>query len=245
MMAVVWCDRERRYFIATTGSMEAGMPYVRLRWRQTDPDLQAPAEQMELTVDQPHVCEVYYESCGKIDQHNRHRHDTLKLEHKLRTKWWYSRVWQTILGMIFVDTWLVYSKTTRTTETQAEFYEKLAEEMIDNDYDNRGAARAASMTDTQVAVAGSPYSISSMSVCSARTTPNKTKSKSGKGYKTNQIRCQVCNTKTIEMCKICLDQRGVRGAGVCSPRSGRYCFSTHVMDRHPAYTVTLDDAEMP
>ena len=98
MMAVVWCDRERRYFIATTGSMEAGMPYVRLRWRQTDPDLQAPAEQMELTVEQPNVCQVYYESCGKIDQHNRHRHDTLKLEHKLRTLWWYSRI-----GKLFLE----------------------------------------------------------------------------------------------------------------------------------------------
>ena len=32
MCAFVWMDRDRRYFISTTGSIEAGTPYVRYRW---------------------------------------------------------------------------------------------------------------------------------------------------------------------------------------------------------------------
>ena len=35
-----------------------------------------------------------------------------------------------------MDTWLTYSKCTKTTETQKEFYLALSEELIDNTYDS-------------------------------------------------------------------------------------------------------------
>jgi hypothetical protein len=35
MMAMLWLDRERRYFICTTSSTADGVAYLRLRWRQT------------------------------------------------------------------------------------------------------------------------------------------------------------------------------------------------------------------
>jgi Transposase IS4 len=34
MVAVVWMDRDRRYFIATVSSTREGDPYSRTRWRQ-------------------------------------------------------------------------------------------------------------------------------------------------------------------------------------------------------------------
>lgn len=45
-----------------------------------------------------------------------------------------------ILGMIVVDAWLVYSKCTGTNndQKQTEFYTLLAEELIDNNYDTVG-----------------------------------------------------------------------------------------------------------
>ena len=42
------------------------------------------------------------------------------------------RVNLTIFSMIVVDTWLVYSQVTGSTELQSEFYVHLAEELIDN-----------------------------------------------------------------------------------------------------------------
>ena len=33
LMAVVWVDRERRYFVANTSSTLEGAPYSRTRWR--------------------------------------------------------------------------------------------------------------------------------------------------------------------------------------------------------------------
>ena len=47
------------------------------------------------------------------------------------------RVNLTIFLMIVVDTWLVYSQATGSTELQSEFYVLLAEELIDNNIDSR------------------------------------------------------------------------------------------------------------
>ena len=47
------------------------------------------------------------------------------------------RVNLTIFSMIVVDTWLVYSQATGSTELQSEFYVCLAEELIDNNIDSR------------------------------------------------------------------------------------------------------------
>ena len=57
MMAYVWMDRDRRYFISTASSLQDGKGYSIIRWRQ--PDLSEEdfggvnneeAEQQELTV---------------------------------------------------------------------------------------------------------------------------------------------------------------------------------------------------
>ena len=47
------------------------------------------------------------------------------------------RVNLTIFLMIVVDTWLVYSQATGSTELQSEFYVHLAEELIDNNINSR------------------------------------------------------------------------------------------------------------
>jgi hypothetical protein len=46
MAAFVWMDRERCSFISTTGSLEAGTPYTRCRWRQVDPSPDAPPQRV-------------------------------------------------------------------------------------------------------------------------------------------------------------------------------------------------------
>ena len=36
MMAYVWMDRDKRYFISTASSLKYGKDYSRIRWRQPD-----------------------------------------------------------------------------------------------------------------------------------------------------------------------------------------------------------------
>jgi hypothetical protein len=57
LMAFVWMDRDRRYFIASLSSLRKGTGYVRDRWRQVDTSPDADAERVELTVDQPEACQ--------------------------------------------------------------------------------------------------------------------------------------------------------------------------------------------
>ena len=132
MLSFVWMDRDCHYFITSASSLDSGIPYSRNRWCQVSLELDALPENVELTIPQPKAMEVYYRTCGVIDQHNRHRQDNLKTENKLETKKWDMRVNLTIFSMIVVDTWLVYSQATGSTELQSEFYVRLSEELIDN-----------------------------------------------------------------------------------------------------------------
>ncbi len=66
------------------------------------------------------------------------------LERKLGTMYWSHYVNLSIFGMCVVDSWLMFSKSTETEEKQRDFYELLAEEMIDNTHDQVRGRRAVS-----------------------------------------------------------------------------------------------------
>eukprot|EP00173_Palmaria_palmata_P004197 Plantae.Rhodophyta-Palmaria_palmata.ctg521.p1 GENE.Plantae.Rhodophyta-Palmaria_palmata.ctg521~~Plantae.Rhodophyta-Palmaria_palmata.ctg521.p1 ORF type:complete len:299 (+),score=20.18 Plantae.Rhodophyta-Palmaria_palmata.ctg521:501-1397(+) len=74
MMAVMWMDRNRRFFIATASSLAEGEPYSRRRLRQINQEPEAFPEMVDLSILQPQVCEIYYSACGKVDAHNRLMH---------------------------------------------------------------------------------------------------------------------------------------------------------------------------
>ena len=137
MLSFVWMDWDCHYFIASASSLDSGILYSRNRWHQVSLELDALPENVELTIPQPKVMEVYYWTCSVIDQHNRHHQDNLKTEKKMETKKWDMRVNLTIFSMIVVDTWLVYSQATGSTELQSDFYVCLAEELIDNNINSR------------------------------------------------------------------------------------------------------------
>jgi hypothetical protein len=136
VLAFVWVDRERRYFIATTSSLRQGTPYTRYKWRQVNQQPDSEPERVELQIPQPEAAEVYYSTCAMIDRHNRYTQDDLQLEKKLQTKEWSMRVGMSIFGIIVVDSWLVYKEATGTSETVADFFSGLAEELIINNNNN-------------------------------------------------------------------------------------------------------------
>lgn len=103
MMAIVWVDRERRFFVSTTSSSAPGTPSERERIRQVGQR----SERVVLTVPQPKAVELYYSCCAHIDRHNRYRQDDLRLEQKLGTHDWSLRVNLSVLGMCIVDSWLL------------------------------------------------------------------------------------------------------------------------------------------
>jgi Transposase IS4 len=141
-LAFTFVNRDRRYFIATAGSLCNGTAISRYRWRQvakvyTNQD----PTRLHIEIPQPTAAEMYYNICAKIDNHNRDRSDTLQLEQKFETNDWSMRVNFSIFAMIVVDTWKVYSKLSFNIneegkrinkESQKQFYGRLAAELIDN-----------------------------------------------------------------------------------------------------------------
>ena len=239
--AMVWMDRERRYFISTAGSFEAGAPYERCRWRQVDATPNAPPEQVMFTIAQPKIAEIYYTTCGAIDKHNRLRQDDLRMEKKIETKDWSMRVNLSIFSMIVVDTWLVFSamrNTPRRVElNQKELYSVLAEELIDNMYGSRGRPSAQPRS--------SPNSMSFQDACIralesggpragvlTHLTPVK-HLKNRKGEKTTfryQGRCKECQKKTTWQCSDCDDDGKI--VYLCPTKNGQRCFLNHLARNH-------------
>ena len=136
LLAFVWMYRQRHYFIASCSTLSPGAPYSRRRWRQlADVETNELPELVELSAPQLEA-EIYYSGCGVIDRHNRCRQGDLMLEQKFATADWSMRVDCSIIGMIIVDSWLVYKGcgSVRLDMAQTDFYIALSEEPIDNDY---------------------------------------------------------------------------------------------------------------
>ncbi|KAI2490544.1 Transposase IS4 [Fragilaria crotonensis] len=238
--AFVWMDRERRYFISTAGTLEAGTPYVRLRWRQLDQAPNAAPEQVTFSIQQPKIAEIYYSTCAAIDKHNRLRQDDLRIEKKIETKDWSMRVNLSIFSMIVVDTWLVYSTFKSTPAgvgyNQKEFYAALAEELIDNSYGNRGRADRPRSSPTgssfQDACIRALESAGPRAGVLTHLTPVK-RLKNSKGEKTTfryQGRCKECQKKSTWQCSDCDDDG--KTVYLCATKNGQRCFLNHLSRNH-------------
>ena len=239
MLSFIWMDRDRHYFVASASSLDSGIPYSRNRWRQVSLELDALPENVELTIPQPKATEVYYWTCGVIDQHNRHHQDNLKTKKKLETKKWDMRVNLTIFSMIVVDTWLVYSQATGSTELQSEFYVRLAEELIGNNIDSRLQHRRNSGEDGT-----DSNDESSVMTCTGRVrsgischlTPTKHCCHTSDGELTVQRlqgHCIKCGKKTTYLCSACMDNDDEsKTPWLCHTEKQPACFANHYKHTH-------------
>ena len=239
MIAFVWMDRERRYFISTGPCLTDGEPYRRWRWRQIeDVATDTPPERVELVVEQPKAAEVYYSVCGKVDQHNRDRQSTLCIEKKLRTNDWSMRVNLTILSMIIVDTWKIWNALTNESidndnnEKQKTFYGHLASELIDNNLDKVGGRKRNVYNNDDEDFGGKNLHVKPRSGIGAHITPTKLRL-NDKSTHSKQGRCRVCKQKTTYCCSVCNDDINTNDEGwICHTKLGKSCFPEHLRQCH-------------
>eukprot|EP00170_Pyropia_yezoensis_P001688 contig_7251_g1692 len=205
LMTVMWVDRERRYFILSTSTTLPGDPHERLRYRQ----IYCKAERLPLTLRLPRVVQEYYECCAMIDRHNRCRQDDLRLEHKLGTHNWSTRVNMSLLSMSEVDAWMLYCGARGSTVflTQRQIYEDSAAQLIDNTFDTMGIRARGTTTGTPAADTTAPlrYGVG------INRTPNlKRRGLSAAEEDLRaQCRCRVC--KRFKSSLVC---SGCRGPGL-------------------------------
>jgi hypothetical protein len=65
LLALVWNNRERRYFITSTSSFQEGQPQLRHQWRQLVTDLTTPSTCIEVVVPQTAITECILPLVGK------------------------------------------------------------------------------------------------------------------------------------------------------------------------------------
>jgi hypothetical protein len=231
MLAMVWLDRERRYFVATASSAADGTPYSRVRWRQLE---NGPCR-MEINVPQPEVADIYYSCCAAIDRHNRCRQADLRLEKKFQVKEWSFRVNSSLLAMIIVDSWLIYSGAVGEGRamSQGEFYEALATELIENKWDGVELRQRVTSDIEPANWADRPRS-----GISAHLTPTKRKRKNKDGETLPYAlfgNCGECKRfKSRFLCSVCSDEDGMLcKTFLCNSSTGRPCFRNHVQRKHP------------
>jgi hypothetical protein len=122
------------------------------------------------------------------------------LERKIKTHDWSFRVNTSILRMCYVDSWRVYKGCQGQQQhlTQAEFYCRLADELIDNDYDNRvGMARRVHPLESAVVDNSVPRSGIGIHL-----TPTKRRGRGAAGARL-RWRCAVCKMKSTNVCSQC------------------------------------------
>ena len=225
--AVLWVDRERRYFVATSGTTLPGTTIYRERWRRVGNE----SRRIMTETSVPDVAETYYTAASQIDRHNRCRQDDLKLEKKFRVKEWSQRVNTSLLAMCIVDAWLLYkgNRGSRGSISPNEFYSLLAEELIDNNYCIPGTrSRTYRPEHSDVTASG----------IGPHLTPTIRKRKRQDGTVLNALlqgKCRSCKSgkKTKYVCSECT-RLGSVDYWICHSATGRSCFTEHLKTHHHA-----------
>jgi hypothetical protein len=152
----------------------------------------------------------------------------LMLERKIETVDWSKRVNLSIFGMIVVDSYLVYSQVQDSSEPEKEFYTYLAEELIDNTYD-QVARRPRSSNIASPEMMGRDGMPRSGGLF-GHLTPTKRKRRD-RNNQLQQGRCCLCHKKTSSVCSSCRDE-SQKEVWCCHSKTGRDCFAQHYSSIH-------------
>jgi len=249
LLAFVWCDRDRRYFISTCSSLADGSIINRFRWRQVDQTDNANPNRVNLTIPQPKAAEIYYSGCSSIDRHNRSRQSGLNLEKKVKVLQWNKRINTSIFAMVGpVDAWYLWRGITEGRSNagvthyinERVFFECLIEQLIDNDYDSSSpSTRHKRSTDAEMLLQlqADPLSIPSTSQLIG-VTPTKRFKAANTNHRL-QGRCLVCRGVATTVCRDC-QQDGPFSKHqhwICD-KPGKVCMDKHTLACHPTMVAT-------
>ena len=170
----------------------------------------------------------------------------LTLKKKLGTKDWLKRFNLSVFYMRVVYGWLEYQGITRKEDTQADFYNYLAEEITDNTYDRfmmrsaEGRRRTIFDSDDETVGDNSPLfvRIYGAPICGVAIPiiPTKKRRKKRNGTYPQYLlqgECKVCRKNTTHVCSDCADTDVVKNKmWVCHPKTNCSCFIQRVHSTH-------------
>ena len=237
LMAFVWADRDRRYFISTCSSSAAGSVIRRRRWRQRDLTPNADAELENIRIPQTQAGETFYDGCQAIDKHNRVRQEQLNLEKKVQTMSWSNRANHSLLGMCFVDAFHLAKGCQGSIHHLGgarAFFEGLLTDLIENDFDRRTLRkRREEAVAREAALSGEIMPELDTSRHLTCPTPTK-KRKSNNPNHRMQGCCMICKKPTVHVCRTCQcfkNSSNDKQFWICN-KEGKICMGKHLLEHH-------------
>ena len=131
--------------------------------------------------------------------------------------------------MIIADGWPLNTGSREPLQTmlQKEFYEQLALELVDNNY-NAVGLHTRSSVDEGAAV------LTPTSGLRPHATPTKKRKKTRNGTQTSvraQKDCVVCGKRKTRVCSQCHEE-STEEVFICDASKGRICFTSHALSTH-------------
>jgi hypothetical protein len=152
------------------------------------------------------------------------------LERKFVAHDWAMRVNLSLIGICIVDAWLLHAgaRGEARRRKQYQFYEQLALDLVDNNFDIVGLRRRFDFDDT-------PNVLASTAGVGPHATPTKISKKKRTGEQVSyrvQRDCRVCKRhRTTRVCSECRNV-GRPDYFVSDSSKGRACFARHYTDVH-------------
>ena len=81
LLKFVWIEWDRRYSIALEYSLQEGQCYIQIFWRKIDSATNEDTEMIDMAMLKLKMDQYYHNKFAYVDQHNRHRQDTLRIKH--------------------------------------------------------------------------------------------------------------------------------------------------------------------
>ena len=228
LLAFTWCDRNRRSFISTAGSLAKADEQERFRYRPIGNNEEG---HVWLAVDIPLAAEMYYAGNGAIDFHNRVRSQDVHIDRSIGTKKWDVRMNLGILSMLFTDAWLLYraARGDRLDITASAFFEMMAADMIDPDEGVTTRLAAATPRDTPRAKAEAKKKQKRQPDHYIHR-PTKRR-RHGKPNQLKQNNCVECKKSRTYVCHLC-SLNSKNEIFVCKPMPNRNCWAAHLKSHH-------------
>jgi Transposase IS4 len=235
LLAFVWADCDQRFFILTCLSTAPGTIIKRRRWRQRDPTPNAEPMLEIIEIRQTKAGEIFYQGCGKIDQHNRLRQDSLNLEKKVQTMDWASHGNHSIFAMTVVDSFYLAQGCQGNVQGGFRFFlEDLITGLIENKFDQRSLRKRRQEAIEQEA-AISKVGVGILDTHRLLTAPTPTKRrKANRPEHCLQGTCMICKKPTTHVCRTCqCFKNGEKDCQywICN-KAGKECMGKHILDAH-------------
>ena len=176
-----------------------------------------------MSIDVPLAAEMYYAGNGAIDFHNRVCCKEVRTEKAIRTHRWDVRTNIGLLSMLFADCWLLYraARGEKLDLSSSEFFEKLAEELIDCGTSPVNQTRS-DAPETP------PTSLQDTNRHLHRPTK---RHRSGKPKHLKQNNCIVCKKSATYVCHLC-SPSAANETFICKSQTGRDCWDKHFKEEH-------------